>query len=995
MTISRRTLLAAVSTTVGLAATGALTPVARAARRSAAPPTAAELAQSGADQQRWLSVPESRIVVNPFDFGGNGTELEQNSGPELPLSVGYYAHDRAARITDLLTVFRANGDRPSWTPPETTLSEDFSSVDDWSPAGVAADSSTTPGLTTLTVTADQGYGHIARRITVDLERTPMVSVTVPATTGTWSLKVNDGTLTDDLKLQADTGATGSFTYDLRAISGWSGTKEVELRVFAVGNGKSVTLDSLTVHAVPAFPDADETVAVADEFDSTAPWSSSSNGTTITSNGAQATVTLPGSGFGYVGRQVTVDVTAAPVLSVRVLATTGAWALKINTGGGADVATLQPDTSATGTFSYDLAGATGWSGTRTFTLKLYQIGGSASGTSTTFDRLSIHSGAPWAQPATQFEHVWHPGALDFQASYPAGTASGFDVFHDEDAVTRVVRAKGLEGDGAGKLLLAGACRGTVRYDAGTRVVTVSSQHYTYAVALPRGAAVSFHASLAGLVFGAAGTEAPTERTGCWAAALPGTGDHAVGVGFAVDGDAAAAAAATERAGAACDVAGATADRASWTTYWDDYLTRVPAVQDFSVHTVDPVGVTAEQVRLQYYRAFLQLEQNLLPATPETGNMYVQVATGKASMWVSGSPGTRAVASWDALLGMQVQVHVNPEAAWGSFVGMMALVEADGKLGGESLPSRKAQTAWILYQATGDRARLEEVYGPLARHLRWEQQNMRWIYGSHDFPDERDAEFVISLIIDFDYAVLIAQELGLRDEVPGWTDLRQRTLSDYRGWFFPGPGVTLQKTFLEHSHPDEVGLTMYVATGLHIEGLPSAPLEELKKRFLNDYRPDEQFAGLAGEAIKAPDAQYMTYGLLDRGMVQEADALINALTRDMVRSGWFAEVYRQSGSLTQTPTADGVRPSLFGIANLIDNVWITNGYRLDRGTPAFIRMPGATGGVSGLTYRGKSLDVDIKGSVIRLGGEAAGLPGTCRVLDAPVGVTLDWSSACGGR
>src|SRR3954452_8156690 len=107
-------------------------------------------------------------------------------------------------------------------------------------------------------------------------------------------------------------------------------------------------------------------------------------------------------------------------------------------------------------------------------------------------------------------------------------------------------------------------------------------------------------------------------------------------------------------------------------------------------------------------------------------------------------------------------------------MMALVNDDvspdaaeyGELGGESLPSRKAQTAWILYQATGDREKLESIYDALKIHLDWEKENMRWVLHSHNYLDERDSEFVASLIFDVQYASKIASELGHTDDAAQW-------------------------------------------------------------------------------------------------------------------------------------------------------------------------------------------------------------------------------------
>jgi hypothetical protein len=301
---------------------------------------------------------------------------------------------------------------------------------------------------------------------------------------------------------------------------------------------------------------------------------------------------------------------------------------------------------------------------------------------------------------------------------------------------------------------------------------------------------------------------------------------------------------------------------------------------------------------------------------------------------------------------------------------------------SLPSRKAQTAWILYSATGDKAKLASVYDNLADNLVWEGQNLRWILSTlHNIPDERDAEFVVSLIYDLQFAEKIASALGNSGAVSQWKTLTAQLTTEYETWFFPAGQPPVQKVYLDTSRasaPDSgdapadfyneqtgmwtaLGLTQYVATGLAVPGLSSTYVHKLMERFDGEFDPSQQLAGLGSHLLKGPDAQLMEYGLLDNGYTEDASGLINALTRDIVRSGWFSEVYQaSSNSPAQTPLGNGVRPSLFGLANLIDNVWMENGYRLGEGQAAVLRLPGADGGIRGLTSMGKPLNVSLNAS-----------------------------------
>lgn len=964
------------------------------------PPTADQLRQTGTSQQRWLSVPQSRLVLNPIDFNSSQSEVEQNSGPDLPLAVGYYANDKANRLRDVVQTFRASSAGPAAPAAPSTqvgFADPFDDVDGWAASG--ADATAKGGRAAVTVDGAKTWGHIQRTVTLDLDQDPYLTVSVPAATGAWSLKVNDGTLADDLKLQDDTTATGTRTYDLRKATGWTGSKTVTVSIYAVGAGKSVTVDSLVAHSDPTPPPAAGEVDFADDFTTASGWTASSKGATLTSDGTEGTLALPGAGFGYRARTVTADLSNDPVLTLDVPRTTGKWALKVALPGKGDVE-LQHDTTATGAHTYDLSAITGWTGTQTFQVKLFQIGDSA-GTSTTLGHLAIYPAQRWLTGASSSSTSWEPAALKFSARYGQGSAQGTDVFHGTDAFTRVVTTRSVARHGAASVI-AGAVSGTATYDRRSNVVTVTQDGYTYAVATSAGRLRLFDgpATLGQLADG------DTVTGGSWGVVSAHDGTTAVGVGFAVGTDDEARSHAARAALGAASTHGAARDVKTWDRYWDRYLASAPAPKDFAIHGVDAAGVTSSDVRDAYYRAWVQLEENVLPATPETGNEYAQLSTGKASLWTNGTPGISSVASWDSLLGMQDLVHTDPASAWASFQGLMAKVGDDGSLAGESLPSRKAQTAWVLYEVTGDEGKLRDVYAPLVADLRWEADHLRWILGSHDYTDERDGEFVASLIYDLGYAEKISRALGHQDDAGEWSALGKTLTADYESWFFPatGPYATVQKVYLDTSRSKapvgsdnpagdfldaatgrwtDPGLAMYTTTALAIPELSDADVAKVVERFRTEYDTDQQLAGLASVAIKAPDAQLMTYGLLDRGYATEANVVINSLTRDIVRSGQFAEVYQaSSGKLSDTPIARGVAPSLFGIANLIDNVWLANGVRLESGTPTFVRTSaGLSGGVDGLSYHGHRYDVRLQRDSAVLSGDAVRLGVLPRAVALP--------------
>ncbi|SDR84651.1 hypothetical protein SAMN04489717_0775 [Actinopolymorpha singaporensis] len=855
--ITRRRVLAGVSA-LGLTAlaggardqaVAATAKVAPGAAAKAPPPTTELLAVSGPGQPRWLSVPMSRIVVNPYDFNQTSSELEQNSGPELPLSVGYYAHNQATRVPSLLSLYVRPDGEPDPKPPAVAFADDF---DDLSPQwsaepGVVAATANSRLTMTLPDSAPNPWGALSRTLTVDVDAFPVVTVDVTSVAGAWALKVNEGDAPVDTVLQGDTTATGAFSYDLRRFTGWSGTRAFTLRLFVVQKNAPLVVDRIAVQAEPT---------------------------------------------------------------------------------------------------------------------------------------------SWLEAAKDFSTTWRPQALEFFADYASGGGvRGRDQFHDAESLTRVLAVRDVTG--GRKLMLAGRFTGEIALD-GRGVVTVRAEAFSYSVTVGRGAQIRYYANETDLRAGGPELEVPPP-SGCWGVVVPAE-DRAVGLGFAYAGEASARSA--QRALDAARPDAAARDQARWTAFWNAELERVPRPGDFTLPGVPANGVGPDDVAATYYRAWHFLAANTLPEAPEVGYHHPQVATGKPSMWNYGADGARPSASWDSLLGIQYLGYLRPDVAWASFAGLMSLVDADGKLGGESLPSRKAQTAWMLYAVTGDRARLTGIYADLRRYLLWAQENPRWIFGDHDIPDERDAEFVVSLIVDFGYAERIADVVGEPGDVPIWRGRKEQLTRDYGNWFFPAGGIssTLQYHYLKGSHADSPGNTLWVCTGLHLPQLTARQRSLLTERFMASFSPVATLAGFGFPDVKAPDVTYTTYGLLENGMAAEADVFVQANIRDIVRAGSFAEVYDDPPS---GPVGTGVRPSMFGAVNLVDFVWLRNGCRADDGTPVFVRMSGdVDGGLSGLTYHGRTFDVEVDGAagMIRLSGAAiAGTP-RCRQLPAPVGTSVPLPDSC---
>ncbi|MFD0599468.1 integrin alpha [Catellatospora coxensis] len=115
-----------------------------------------------------------------------------------------------------------------------------------------ADSWVTPavsgGQLHLTVNADAplSFGSFSRWMELDVDKYPTVQIAVSGSTGLWALKVNDGTLPVDIELQSDISKTGVYSYDLKKFTGWQGSKRFQLRIFAIGIGQPVVIDSAQV-----------------------------------------------------------------------------------------------------------------------------------------------------------------------------------------------------------------------------------------------------------------------------------------------------------------------------------------------------------------------------------------------------------------------------------------------------------------------------------------------------------------------------------------------------------------------------------------------------------------------------------------------------------------------------------------------------------------------------------------------------------------------------
>ena len=643
---------------------------------------------------------------------------------------------------------------------------------------------------------------------------------------------------------------------------------------------------------------------------------------------------------YVGKAVAeVDLLeGSPVLRICVRDVVGQWSLHISNGDKEPVQ-LQAGSAICGLHYIDLREFPLASLTGRHQLTLGIIGDDAQ--VSIDEMLFVPPVELEGRGMVAFETDWAPAGLGLTANHRGVGVKGGETFVTLDSVVRELcfeRPVSAEE----RLTVVGRHVEAPAYDDERHVVLMSSDGMNLAVSLPQADSIRYYTHESEISSGSGGSATPVARVGVWAVELaPGEAVYRVGWGL----DPSDPVRATDLALAA-SASSLEESQTRWAQYWDSLLARIPHPEHFGVLAVDPVNVGHDDVRSSYYHAFIGLYSNVLPAQPEAGYPFPTVATGKGSMWNHGSLGARSAAAWETFLAVQYLAYADSDLGWSAFEGLMSRVDAEGSLGGESLPSRKAQTAAVLFALTGDRDALAASYPGLKRLMAWQAARPRWIYGTYDFPGEQDSEFVTSLIIDLGFAAQLANSLGLPDDAVLYDGLRENLLHEFREHGFLGS----ERDAVQHWFPGDDtaalrggarGYGLQVTSGLAVPGILDWQRESLLRRFDEQFDATDQLAGF--DFVKHPNVGHTAYGLIDNGRPAEALALVNAVMRDVIRSGSFAEVYDRG---PDRPKPWGVRPSIFGMTQVIDTVWLNNGMRADLGAPQAAVLPGTKGGVSNI-------------------------------------------------
>lgn len=537
--------------------------------------------------------------------------------------------------------------------------------------------------------------------------------------------------------------------------------------------------------------------------------------------------------------------------------------------------------------------------------------------------------------------WMPHALVFSAEYKHGTSiQGLDYFYDENTLIRKIQFAGAENH----FVLSGSFKGKITWKNNCIIVAGGHLRYALKFNIPE-SKFRIQDSTWYLTFQQ--RDLPDKVLYASIAFIDENEDESILL---------------KRVSTPLAEQNAFVALSKREKYWNEFLTKVPRPLNFNLNTIDSKGVQADMLRKSYYKAWIFIAQNVLQPD-QSDYPYPQICTGKAALWDEGQEKAPFSASWESLIGIQLYGMVDPKTSWNAFKGLMSLVDENGMLGGESLPSRKAQTAMVLYQQTGDTASLHQVFPALIRYMNWRIRITHWVYGNNH-PDEtkKDAEFVFSALIDMDYLVKIAGILHKNKAALEWQTKHDELLESCKKWFWENPVEKPYQMYNKLTGRRSRGVALWITTGLYAnDWFPVTYKKSLLDLFDRDFKPDRDFSGFT--YAKYPDLSYSVYGLIKNGYSAKAIGTMEANLRDIVRSNSvFAEQYKSTKDGAILP--DGVFPSLFGAATIIDFCLLLNGYKYDEGFPQAIIPGKSRGGVENILIKNKVLNLYVDGEAQKI-------------------------------
>jgi len=210
-------------------------------------------------QRRWMSVPQSRIVVNPFDFHlpDPTTQVHNSNSPILPLNIGFLSpwptNYKGYTLDTVMGIFdKSHTDQTV----DSMWSASFNDPDKWRisefeyPEDAVVDFNS--DFIQLNVKNDATFPWqflTSESIAIDLDKKPLLQLHTE-TTGAWAIKIYDlskGDRGDERVLRVESSADGTETIDIaKMVPDWTGEKDVLLRIFQVGKGSYLKIDTLEI-----------------------------------------------------------------------------------------------------------------------------------------------------------------------------------------------------------------------------------------------------------------------------------------------------------------------------------------------------------------------------------------------------------------------------------------------------------------------------------------------------------------------------------------------------------------------------------------------------------------------------------------------------------------------------------------------------------------------------------------------------------------------------
>ncbi len=544
--------------------------------------------------------------------------------------------------------------------------------------------------------------------------------------------------------------------------------------------------------------------------------------------------------------------------------------------------------------------------------------------------------------------WRPDRLLYDVEYDSGlTLEGYDYFYDANTIVRniTVNEKAV-------VLWGGFAAGGpnfLRLQDGAFVYR-RADGVTVAIATSCSGSWGFYNSETDFVEGAEVSDTP-EQTGVWCYTPEQT--ELVSVSIATGGFGEKTEDVVARAKKPFTQNNFVKIAAEREKQWNEWMSACPLPETYEFNgDFDTKDVTANEVRSYYYRSWAQIISNVLPSNPNFA--YRSISVGKPSMWSEGDSKMKYSAVWESLYGTQMYAFIDPDIAWELCLGTMSIIPEDGNLLGESLPSNKAHTVWICYTAKEDKAKLQECIEPLTNYLNWRFENPRWILsGAHDILDERDIDFAAAYLVDLRFMIKICNELGMTTEAAYWEGKATTMYANMCEWFFKTE-TPVQYYYL-NSGNTSAGTPLWITKSLWDNELQGAELQKVLNFAVAQYDVDKAFAGFGG--VKYDDWAFTLYGFVKNGRADIAADMVQALLRDIPRSGFVGELYNANWRGT---VCEGVRPSMFGAILTIDNVWLRNGFMYHEGGIGAINLFEGEGGVSGISLNGVEYAIHMNGT-----------------------------------